>query len=69
MTDSVCPACGYTAPETDGPTHVYLSPAAHHSIADERRARQSINIHLASPKLQLEDSASTVRALIESVKS
>lgn len=91
MTDSVCPACGYAAPETDGPTHVYMSPSApcwemygevlarefsdigfyrshrlltdaycaHHPIADERRARQSINIHLASLMLHFEDSAPT----------
>ena len=93
---SVCLACGYEAPETNGPTHAYMSPSApcwemygevlareysdqaywqshrlltdaycgHHSIADERRARQSINIHLASLMLHFEDGESAERIIV-----
>jgi len=89
MNGEICPACGFSAPISDGATHAYMSPSAgcwafygeilareysdlaywdshrlltdaycaHHSIADERRARQSLNIHLAALMLHFEDGA------------
>ena len=84
---ATCPACGYEADETGGPTHAYMSPSApcwaqygevlareysdagywashrlltdaycgQHSIGEDRRARQSLHIHLAALMMHFED--------------
>ena len=86
---ATCPACGYEADETGGPTHAYMSPSApcwaqygevlareysdagywashrlltdaycgQHSIGEDRRARQSLHIHLAALMMHFEDQA------------
>ncbi len=90
MSISICPACGFSAPDTDDPTHAYMSPSAacwamygevlarefsdadyyrshrlltdaycaQHSIGPDRRARQSIHIHLAGLILHYHDGVS-----------
>lgn len=63
-------ACEYSDPEY-WQSHRLLTDAycAHHSIADERRARQSINIHLAGLMLHYEDDVSSegIIAVLKSV--